>query len=102
MTVYPAAISCRYRHGWTVGPAGWVREWAEVFYRQADVVAERWNSCQQGSTVVNYRINGGGHTWPGAKVTSGPGITSHTVSATALMGQFFSEHPLPEPIVPRP
>jgi len=89
----------------------WLDGWArldgcangpEVFYRQADVIAERWNSCQQGSTVVNYRINGGGHTWPAATTPSGPGITSHTVSATALMGQFFSEHPLPEPIVPRP
>ncbi len=88
----------------------WLDGWArldgcasgpEVFYRQADVIAERWNSCQQGSTVVNYQINGGGHTWPGAQAPSGPGATTQTISATALMGQFFSEHPLPERIADR-
>jgi len=84
------------------GWLGWCANGPEVFYRQADVVAERWNPRQQGSTAVNYRINGGGHTWSGATVPSVPGITSQTISATALMGQFFSEQPPPEPIVPRP
>ena len=56
---------------------------------QADILETQWSHCAQGSTVVNYQIIGGGHTWPGATRTSGPGTTTHTIDATTLIGQFF-------------
>ncbi|WP_394828175.1 alpha/beta hydrolase family esterase [Pendulispora albinea] len=88
-----------------VPPIGtWLRGWAErdgctrgptVFMSQADITAERWSGCAGGSAVEHYRIAGGGHTWPGATVSSGPGATTHTIDAAKVLWSFFIEHPLP-------
>jgi polyhydroxybutyrate depolymerase len=43
---------------------------------------------------VNYRIVGGGHTWPGATVPSGPGRTTDSTDAAQVMEAFFASHPL--------
>jgi polyhydroxybutyrate depolymerase len=48
-----------------------------------------------GTGVVNYRIIGGGHTWPGATVPSGPGATTHSIDAAQAMAAFFAAHPPP-------
>jgi polyhydroxybutyrate depolymerase len=45
--------------------------------------------------VEHYRINGGGHTWPGATYSTPLGITTHTISATSLSWQFFQSYQLP-------
>ncbi|WP_157121114.1 alpha/beta hydrolase family esterase [Nocardia miyunensis] len=74
------------RDGCTVGPAR--------FFQRNDVVGERWTGCRGHSTVQHYRIDGGGHTWPGATSRSGPGSTTQTISATQVMWQFFTAHPL--------
>jgi polyhydroxybutyrate depolymerase len=76
------------RDGCTTGPA--------QFFRNNDVTGEQWTGCHDNSTVQHYRIDGGGHTWPGATAPSGPGNTTHTISATQLIWQFFTAHPLPE------
>ncbi|HEY4008196.1 MAG TPA: PHB depolymerase family esterase [Pseudonocardia sp.] len=55
-----------------------------------DVTRTTWTGCAPGSTLVHYRIAGGGHTWPGATAPSGPGGVTHTVSATAVMWSFFT------------
>ena len=61
-----------------------------------DVVRIEYPNCVGDADVVLYRIEGGGHTWPGG----GPlpewflGTTSHSVNATAEMWKFFWEHPL--------
>ena len=54
--------------------------------------------CANRTAVTLYRIEGGGHTWPG-----GPqylpraviGRTSRDIEATLLIWQFFAGHPRP-------
>lgn len=60
----------------------------------ADVVAQTWSGCRAPGAVVHYRIDGGGHTWPGAAGRDGPGETTQTISATTLIERFFAAHPL--------
>jgi polyhydroxybutyrate depolymerase len=61
----------------------------------ADVTRIEYRNCADSAGVVLYRIEGGGHTWPGG----GPlpewfvGRTSNGVDATAVMWKFFREHP---------
>ncbi len=78
--------------------AAFLQDWTSVnecagtpktVLEEADILGTQWSDCAQGSTVVNYQITGGGHTWPGATQTSGPGTTTHTIDATTLIGQFF-------------
>jgi polyhydroxybutyrate depolymerase len=55
----------------------------------SQVVRLTWKGCK--APVVMYRIEGGGHTWPGAKIdVSRLGLTTHQVNATAQMWKFFS------------
>jgi polyhydroxybutyrate depolymerase len=50
-----------------------------------------WNGCR--APVVLYRIDGGGHTWPGATVdVSRLGLTTHQIKATDTMWKFFSQY----------
>lgn len=51
--------------------------------------------CNSGEVVL-YRINGGGHSWPGSSLPERriTGNTSQDISATALMIQFFRRHGL--------
>jgi polyhydroxybutyrate depolymerase len=58
-----------------------------------DVTHLVWSGCAPGSALEHYRIAGGGHTWPGALAGSGPGRTTDTISATAVMWAFFQAHP---------
>lgn len=57
---------------------------------------EQHGPCREGSAVVLYAVEGGGHTWPG-----GPSdhslpflgqVTQH-ISATETMANFFEQHP---------
>ena len=62
----------------------------------ADVTRIEYPGCADGADVVLFRIQGGGHTWPGGeplpKWFVGP--TSNGVDATRQMWEFFREHPL--------
>ncbi len=50
-----------------------------------------WSGCA--APVVLYRIDGGGHTWPGATVdVDRLGLTTHQISATEQMWKFFSQY----------
>lgn len=62
----------------------------------ADVTRIEYASCVNDAAVVLYRIEGGGHTWPGGGRLPEwfAGRTTHSVDATAAMWQFFQEHPL--------
>ena len=75
------------RDGCTSGPA--------TFFRQDEVTGLQWTNCQGGVIVQHYRIDGGGHTWPGAVNASALGATTRTISATTLGWQFFQQYPLP-------
>ncbi len=73
----------------------WLQGWAgrdgcgmspAVFLQTAQVLGERWSGCKGGAEVVHYRIEGGGHSWPG--MLGGR-------SAVEVMWDFFEAHPLP-------
>jgi polyhydroxybutyrate depolymerase len=54
-----------------------------------------YESCDQGAAVELYVVEGGGHTWPGARIDIPLGATTHEISATDLMWAFFEAHPEP-------
>jgi polyhydroxybutyrate depolymerase len=60
-------------------------------------VVETYSGCRDGSEVVLYKVNEGGHTWPGGlqymseKVI---GKTSRDFNATEVIWQFFKLHPM--------
>ncbi len=55
------------------------------------------HDCPAGAETVLYRINGGGHTWPGSEFSKAiigvVGFTTMTISANNLMWDFFVGHP---------
>jgi polyhydroxybutyrate depolymerase len=42
--------------------------------------------------VVFYRIDGGGHSWPGASADVPLGSTTRTIDANELIVDFFEAH----------
>ena len=62
----------------------------------ADVTRLEYPNCADDAAVVLYRVEGGGHSWPGGKPLpewlAGP--TSKGVDATGEMWAFFRAHPL--------
>lgn len=57
------------------------------------VTRQAYGGCR-GADVVLYVVDGGGHTWPGADETlGGVGFTTHEISASELIWQFFASHP---------
>jgi polyhydroxybutyrate depolymerase len=61
-----------------------------------DVTRIEYPDCTDGADVVLYRVQGGGHTWPGGEPMPEwfVGPTSNGVDATSQMWAFFREHPL--------
>ena len=55
-------------------------------------------SCPNGAEAELYRVEDGGHTWPGSEfskqVASVIGPTTSSISANELMWKFFEDHPL--------
>jgi polyhydroxybutyrate depolymerase len=84
-----------------------IREWAQhngcnltpaIEQTSASVRHIMYSGCQEGANVELYSIDGGGHTWPGAAVDAAPdvlGPTTHEISATDLIWDFFVAHPMP-------
>lgn len=81
---------------------GWLSKWARrnqcspsPTERQAGGAVTRieYENCAE--PVVFYRIEGGGHTWPGGVPLPAwfAGPTSNSVNASELMWQFFEAHP---------
>ena len=64
----------------------------------ADVTRLEYTNCADDAAVVLYRVQGGGHSWPGGKPLPEwlVGSTSNGVDATSQMWAFFREHPLRE------
>jgi polyhydroxybutyrate depolymerase len=57
----------------------------------AHVSSISYGNCKDGTAVVLYVIDGGGHTWPGAIDVPRLGETTHEISATDLIWDFFVE-----------
>ncbi len=55
--------------------------------------------CPAGAEVSLYRVDGGGHAWPGsefsASIGSVTGATTMSIDANELMWAFFEAHPMP-------
>jgi polyhydroxybutyrate depolymerase len=64
-----------------------------------DDVVHVVHPCPPGMAVELYRIEGGGHAWPGSpfsqQVANFVGKTTMTISADEVMWDFFVAHPLP-------
>jgi polyhydroxybutyrate depolymerase len=58
-----------------------------------EVTRETWSGCTKNADTVLYRIEGGGHAWPGAP-PNGAGLTTEQVSATNEILAFFRNHAL--------
>jgi polyhydroxybutyrate depolymerase len=59
---------------------------------------ETYPGCADGSAVVFYIVEGGGHTWPGGpNYTNGPVVqrSTHDIDATTVLWRFFQAHALP-------
>ena len=64
----------------------------------SEVRRRTWNNCQDGSAVVFYIVDGGGHTWPGSAIpVSRLGLTTTQVNASQTIWDFFKQHPLASP-----
>lgn len=89
------------------GPAVGVDEWAswwvagngagpEPEQRELppDTVVRRWRGSSPDSDVVFYRIDGGGHTWPGMHGWSPPflGRVGRGIDASSVIWSFFAAH----------
>ncbi len=62
------------------------------------VVVERHAGCRDGAEVTLYRVEGGGHTWPGGLQYMGEriiGRTSRELDASDAVWAFFRAHPRP-------
>ena len=81
---------------------GWLSKWARrnqcpsapgESRITADVARMTYEGCAE--PIVFYRIDGGGHTWPGGIDMPAwfVGPTTHTINASELMWEFFAANP---------
>ncbi len=92
-----------------IAPQQWAADWAsrdgctltpQSLATTGDTSGVAYRNCKDGTEVVFYVIDGGGHSWPGAKI--GPiesaivGKTSSDIDATATLWKFFKAHPMPK------
>ena len=79
---------------------GGVKAWAELYGCNPDPTEESitsevslvsYSNCDGEAEVSLYRVDGGGHTWPGSSI-GGMGKINHDIDATALMWDFFVKH----------
>lgn len=64
------------------------------------VTTQYQGNCQAGTEVYHMKINGGGHTWPGAFPVPGLGNTNQDISASIEIWRFFYgyQHPSAQPL----
>jgi polyhydroxybutyrate depolymerase len=82
----------------------WLQQWATrdecksrpvIFANTKNVLGEEWVGCQNHATLVHYRIQRMGHTWPVHLVMHYRGNTKTMIfNATPLIWAFFQAHPL--------
>jgi polyhydroxybutyrate depolymerase len=86
-----------------VGAEDWIATWAGgdgcnptpvVIPPQGDVSGVRYVGCDDDAAVIFYRIDGGGHTWPGGWPIPGLGKTSQNIDATEALWEFFRDYRL--------
>jgi len=58
-----------------------------------NIIREAHGGCADGTEVVLYTIEGGGHVWPGGLRLRRSDDPSHAISATDIIWNFFKHHP---------
>jgi polyhydroxybutyrate depolymerase len=98
----------RRRVGRSLGVDAWAQFWVQangaangpvVESIWPDTTVRRWHGATPASDVVFYRIEGGGHTWPGSDFNLPRllfGRTSQTFSATRVSWAFLAAHSRPD------
>ncbi len=92
---YPGNTDPRWGYSVAAAAAGWAALdgcEATPTSTQATATATRiaYTGCADGGAVEYYELAGGGHTWPGTSFDLSPlGATDLSVSASALMWDFF-------------
>ncbi len=81
----------------------WLMQWAQrdgcaadpvVFFREDNVIGEKWTGCRDHVAIVHYQIGGMGHAWPHQIVIrSRDHVTS--LNPTNLIWTFLQKNPLP-------
>lgn len=59
----------------------------------SEVRRRTWSGCREGSSVVFYIVDGGGHTWPGSINIPTLGLTTQQINASDIIWDFFRSHP---------
>ena len=61
-----------------------------------DVTRLAYENCASSAPVVLYRLEGGGHTWPGGGHIARwfVGTTNRNIDASSVMWEFYKQHPL--------
>lgn len=62
----------------------------KVVFQQGDATCERFANCADDADVELCTIDGGGHTWPGARQLGILGYVSRDLNANAWMWEFFT------------
>ncbi|HEX6162386.1 MAG TPA: PHB depolymerase family esterase [Vicinamibacterales bacterium] len=62
----------------------------------SDATRIAYEDCASGAPVILYRLEGGGHTWPGGGHIAAwfVGSTNRNIDASTVMWDFFKQHPL--------
>ncbi len=59
-----------------------------------------WLPCEGSSELVLFKVNGGGHQWPGTNATlGGLGSINRDINATEEIWAFFSQHSCPSNLI---
>jgi len=57
----------------------------------ATVTKIYFTTCDTSTELITFKVNGGGHTWPGASFNIG--VTTQDISANSEILKFFNKHP---------
>lgn len=66
--------------------------------QKGEAVYQRYGPGKDGSEVILWTLNDGGHTWPGGESTLPvfmAGKINRDISASRLIWEFFQKHPMP-------
>ena len=103
-----AALGARTVLRRAVGPMVGIDDWAEFWVAAngalddlvvselpPDITIRTWRGASNESDVVFYRVEDGGHTWPGSRIALPAfmfGRTSRTFDATKVAWEFLADH----------
>jgi polyhydroxybutyrate depolymerase len=78
-----------------------IHTWTPTEDDPTSITRFTYDNGEEGSEVIFYRVEEGGHTWPGKHQRASlieVGLTSQHVDASALIWEHLSEHELPEAV----